>query len=102
MIFWPISMINMSNYTTFEGLQKLLVKTYLPTRNLVEISEEIQRCVQRTSDSTNEYARRLQSLTNDWFEQIKVHHNTAATQKALHKEKEKEIIIIFKKGLQNA
>lgn len=95
-------LVNRATFNSFDDLKKLLFKTYLPSRSLVEISEELQRCTQRTVETTKEFMRRIRGILNDWSEQMRRFHTEAATQRILYTEKEKEVVLIFKKGLSNA
>lgn len=94
-------LVNRSTFENYEALKKLLFKTYLPSRNLVELSGELQRSVQRTGETTKEFVRRLRGLLNDWNEQMRRCYEEVNKQTVLYEEKEKEIVLVFKKGLSN-
>lgn len=95
-------LINRATFASFEDLKKVLFKTYLPSRNLGEISGELQRCVQRPSETTKEYMRRIRGLFNDWMEQMYRCHEAQNKRNILSEEKEKEVVITFKRGLSNS
>lgn len=94
-------LVNRATFNTLDELKQLLFKTYLPSRSLVEISEELQRCTQRPTETIKEFMRRIRGVLNDWSEQMKRCHKDVATQKILFDEKEKEVILVFNEGLNN-
>lgn len=64
-------LVNRSTFENYDQLKKLLYRTYLPTWNLVEMTEEMQRARQLVNETTKEFRRRLSTILNDWSVQIK-------------------------------
>lgn len=82
--------MNRSDFADFDALKKLLFKTYLPSRNLVELAEELQGGVQRAGETTKEFMRRLRGLLNDWVEQMRKFHEDVNMQNVLKEERRKK------------